>query len=313
VGKYETRAVACEYLVHREAIDDHDATIAADHLAPFVGGFPRQDPIEGDRRRVNAPHRARRRARRVEPRPAGFIDVDHGRGERAAPQRRVRRLEVTRERLKLIPERLRIDAQALAGHHPHLTFERQMVGILRDRHAHGKLRCVATARNQLYRTGRRHHCAVAGAAVLLTDVPFDLIRHLHAGDPLGGLGLAGHLAQLAAARGTRALLGGEFVSTLDRRQRGLLAWPVPWLRATARRRRPDRWALEDLRARGPEIALHREGELLDVPLAAQPRELGTEPHVRGDEALVLAIEQATNLAQRVEIAFVAQLHHSTRI
>ena len=73
------------------------------------------------------------------------------------------------------------------------------------------------------------------------------------------------------------------------------------------------WRLKDLRARRLEIALHDQVQLLDVALAAQARQLRSQLEVRGDQALIFAIEEETNLPQRFEIAFVGQLHHVSRI
>jgi hypothetical protein len=60
-----------------------------------------------------------------------------------------------------------------------------------------------------------------------------------------------------------------------------------------------RWrgrALKDLRPRGLKIALHAEGQLLDVALAPQARELGAQLDGRSDKTLILAIEEKTDLA-----------------
>ena len=46
VREDQSKSVACEHLIHREAVDHHGATIAAEDLAPFVGRFTRQDAIE---------------------------------------------------------------------------------------------------------------------------------------------------------------------------------------------------------------------------------------------------------------------------
>jgi hypothetical protein len=35
------------------------------------------------------------------------------------------------DRIELIPQRLRVDDEAVARHHAHLAFERQMIGVLR--------------------------------------------------------------------------------------------------------------------------------------------------------------------------------------
>lgn len=54
----------------------------------------------------------------------GFIDMDDGRGQRPPPQRLVTRLQVPRQGLDLIPERVRLHDQPLARHHPHLALQR---------------------------------------------------------------------------------------------------------------------------------------------------------------------------------------------
>jgi len=59
--------------------------------------------------------------------------MDHGGRQGLVAQRLVRRLKVSRQGLDLIPERLRLDDQPLARHHPHLALQRQMVGVFRDR------------------------------------------------------------------------------------------------------------------------------------------------------------------------------------
>jgi hypothetical protein len=88
---------------------------------------------------------------------------------------------------------LRVDDQPVARHHPHLAFERQMIGVLRDGDADAEFGRIPTAGDHLRRAGRRHHRAVAGAAILLPHVMLDLVRQLDGRDPLRVFRLAGHL------------------------------------------------------------------------------------------------------------------------
>lgn len=53
--------------------------------------------------------------------------------------------------------------------------------------------------------------------------------------------------------------------------------------------------------------------MLDVRHAAQSREFRSQPADGVDEALVFAIKEETDLAQRVDIPLVRQLHHVRRI
>jgi hypothetical protein len=58
-----------------------------------------------------------------------FVDVDHGRGKRATPKGVVGGFEMAGQRLNLIPQRLGVDAQPLARHHPYLAFEWTVVRV----------------------------------------------------------------------------------------------------------------------------------------------------------------------------------------
>jgi hypothetical protein len=313
VRKDETRTVAGQRRIDGKAVDDGRAAVAGQHLAAFLGRLPGEDAIRRDGRTADTPDRASRRLRRAQNRPPRFIDVDDGRLERAPQQRPVGRLQMARQRVQLIPERLRIEVQPLAGHHPHLPFERQMGGVLGDRHADREFRRVAAAGDQRQRRRRRHDRAIAGAAILLPDVVLDLIGELHGRDALSGFGLAGHLLQFAPARRTLALVGRELMADLDRRQRGLWSRTVAGLRealpAGGRRLRPR----EDLRAGLLQFLDERERELLGVWHTAQARELRGQLADFVDEAMVFAIEEEADLSQRVKIAFLIERQHRGRI
>jgi len=49
--------------------------------------------------------------------------------------------------------------------------------------------------------------------------------------------------------------------------------------------------------------------LLDLRQPAQPRELGGQLEILGDEPLILALEQQADLSQRVDVTFLSQRHH----
>lgn len=92
-----------------------------------------------------------------------------------------------------------------------------MIRVFRHRDADAEFGGIPAARDHLRRAWRRDHRAVARAAVLLAPVMFDLIRQLDSGDPVRDFGLARHLRQLAAARGTRALIRRQRVANLHDR------------------------------------------------------------------------------------------------
>ena len=248
-------------------------------------------------------------ASRPEPRPAGFVDMDHRRRQRPPAQRLVAGLQMPRQGLDLIPQRLRLDDQALARHHPDLALEREMIGVLRDGHAHGKRRRIPAAGDQRGRRGRGDHGAVARAPVLLPGVVLDVIRRLHRGDALGRLALPDELGERPATGRTPALIRRQLVPHLDDRQGRLLARPV------ARPRRAAAWpgacgrAVEDGRPRLLQRLLDGERELGDLGQSAQPRELRGQLEILGDEALILALEEETDLPERLDVAFFSERHH----
>jgi hypothetical protein len=153
MGEREAGPVAREDLIHREAIDHSGAAGAAQHLAAVLSRLAGQNPIERDGGRVHTPHGTGRGRRPAESRPARLIDIDHRRGERALPERLGGRLEMPREGVQLIPERLRVHAQALAGHHVDLSLEWAVIHVFRHGDAHGERRCVAAPGDQLGRPG----------------------------------------------------------------------------------------------------------------------------------------------------------------
>ena len=102
---------------------------------------------------------------------------------------------------------------------------------------------------------------------------------------------------------------------LDGRQRGLRPGAVSWPRGPrrGRRGRGRRGGRERLAAALLQRAQLGERQLLRVREAAEPRELRGQLQILGDEALVLAIEEQADLAQRVDVALLRQIHHAESI
>ncbi len=215
-----------------------------------------------------------------------------------------------RQRLQLIPERLGLDLQPLARHHPDLAFQRQMVGVLRDRHADGKRRRVAPARDHRRRGRRGDHGAVARAAILLPRVALDVIRRLHRGDAVGGFALPGELGERPAAGRAGPLIRRQLVPHLDHGQGRLLAGTVARSRGPrGARQRGRRRPVEDGRPRLLERLLDGERELRDLRQPAQAREFRRQLDVLRDEALILTLEQPADLPERLDVAFLREGHH----
>jgi hypothetical protein len=219
--------------------------------------------------------------------------MDLGRRQRLLAQRLVGGLEVPRQRLDLIPQRLRLHDQSLARHHPHLALQRQMVGVLRDCHAHGKGGRVPTARITTGGAGAVTEAPLHAQPVLLSSVLLDAIRRFHAGNALGRLALPDELGRCPATGRTVAVIGRQLVPDLDDRQGRLLARPVARSRGPrwGRRRRGGRGPVENRRARLLQRVLDVERELRNLGQPAQPRELGGQLEILGDEPLILALEQ----------------------
>ena len=75
-------------------------------------------------------------------------------------------------------------------------------------------------------------------------------------------------------------------------------------------RRP---ALQNRRARLQELLLDAKRELLHGGQASESRELRRQFEILRNEALILSVEEETDLAERLEILFVAQRDHVSRI
>ena len=131
--------------------------------------------------------------------PEGLVGVDHPELEHHLAQRPIGRLEVSSKDADLVPERLAVGVQSRSAHGFHLALERHVVEVLllgdMDREVDG----VATARDELRRSRRRHHLLVAPAAILLPAVLEDLVLDADDGDLLGLFGLVAHLGEGLAA------------------------------------------------------------------------------------------------------------------
>jgi hypothetical protein len=222
-----------------------------------------------------------------------------------------------RARIDLIPERLGIDVEPLAGHHPDLPLERQMIGVLRHGHADAKLRRIATPGHDLRGSGRRDHRPVAPAAVFLPQVVLDLIGEPHRRDPLRGFHLARHFHQPAAARRALPTVDRQFVANLDDRERRLRPRPMTGLPRSrwARRRitRAARVTVKHLCAPLFEFLKNGQLELCRIGDTAETRDLRCQFRCFRDEPLIFAIEEKTDLAKRFKVVFLGQLHHPSRI
>jgi ribosomal protein S28E/S33 len=153
--------------------------------------------------------------------------VDDVRLENLRAHRLVGRLQVPRQGLDLVPQRLAVDHLPLARHLPALTFQGQMVEVLGRGGLHGELHRVATARDELVGAGRRHHRAIAATVVLGPSVRDDHEVPLDDRDLLRVLGLSRHRREIPRAGRTAPLLRRQLVNLFDHRQLRLFPRPMP--------------------------------------------------------------------------------------
>jgi hypothetical protein len=142
---------------------------------------------------------------------------------------------MTGDDVELIPERLRVDRQALARHHRDLPFQRQMIGVFRHGDTGVEFGRIATARRHLHRAWRGDHRAITRAPILLADVMLDLIREFDGRNAVGRFGLAGQLRQRAPAGRALAIRGCQVMTNLDDGKAWLTARAVPRLSRSRRR------------------------------------------------------------------------------
>jgi hypothetical protein len=91
--------------------------------------------------------------------------------------------------------------------------------------------------------------------------------------------------------------------------RGLRAWAVSRARGP-RRARSRGLARHGLGPRLFELLPQDEFQLFRIGDAAEPRELRSQLQILRDEASIFAIEEEADLAKRVDIALVRELHHA---
>src|SRR5581483_1399766 len=107
---------------------------------------------------------------------------------------------------------------------------------------------------------------------------------------------------------------GQLMPDLHDGQGGLRARPVARLRSSRRIGCGVRQAsIQNGRARLLELLLDAERELLHGGQAAQAGELRGQLEILRNEPLILSVEEETNLAERLEIVFVAERDHVSRI
>ena len=111
--EHDARTVACASFVRLERVAYDDAVVAADERSKRVGTLVVADPVADDAGRRDAPHLPGLVGLAVEARPARLIETDDRVAERVLEQRRVVTSQPPRDRIHLIPERLRRHVEAV--------------------------------------------------------------------------------------------------------------------------------------------------------------------------------------------------------
>ena len=320
-GGARRRVLIAERRVDRVAVGDEPALIVAQHRGRRGDAARAGDPVTDRVRRGERPRVPLARPGLAQQRPARLVGAEDRRGEDGRMERVVRRREMVGERRELIPERLRVDREAGARHLLHLPRERQVIGVLRERHADGEGDRVAPAGRELRRAERRLDAPAAAAAVLLPPMADEAEGALDDVDLLGVLGLAVPDGERAAALQALLIGGVEGVDDLDERQRRLRARAVPARRGARRVGHAGPVRRAPLRARAEERAgLRRELLLqeLELELEAGRGDLaagGRERRGQLGEALVqageLGVLQERHLAQALDVGLVLDLHHGS--
>lgn len=157
-----------------------------------------------------------------------FVRADHGLAEYGRLQRVVDGREHFGQRVDLVPQRLRVDLQALAAKRPSEPLQRSMIAVLPDCDADRDVDRIATTHHQLQGPRRRLHAPAAAAPVLLSLVMQAHEAALVHVDFARFLKLTFPLRQLAPARGAHAVGGVQLVDLLHNGKL-LLTWPMAWV------------------------------------------------------------------------------------
>src|SRR6185369_11168305 len=110
--------------------------------------------------------------------PGCFIGADYWLTQHIGRQRGASRLQHVSECIELIPKRVCVDEQAVPIHHPHLSLERQLVGVLCDRYAQCEINRVARTGKELLRPLRRFDARTASTSVLLAKMLLQYVLQL---------------------------------------------------------------------------------------------------------------------------------------
>jgi hypothetical protein len=249
----------------------------------------------------------------------GLIGADHGLGQDVGVQRLMSQGQVRGQRFDLIPQRLRIDDQALPLHDARLPLEREMVEILRHRDLDRELHRILAALGQLRRPGRGLDAALASAAVLLplvlatNEPPLEDIRLE------GFLELPGPFLKLPAALGAGLVGNVELVDLLHDRQLGLLAGAMAALGLS----------LFVSFCRSPSLLARISEELLIAPrelllqlfelhcqvqlrLALEGQILTGQRQILLDELVILLVEKHRCLPENVDIVLSGEVQHAAQ-
>jgi len=209
----------------------------------------------------------------------------------------------------LVPERLRVDEQAVASHHPALASEREMVGVLADRDRDGEVDRIAPTGEELVWPERGVDALAALATVLLPLVANDAVAPLDDVDLVGLLELSCPHLQPPTALGADPVGFVQDVDGLDDRELGLVAGAVTglWLflllvagilRSLLRRGR-EKLALPRLEFFLEQRDLER--ELFGGLFAFQAGELGGEILEPTEETAVLILQKQCDLSQPLNV------------
>src|SRR5688572_13066061 len=124
--------------VRLESIANDDAFVGTDEIDERAGSLIVLNPMADNLRRRDAPHLPRF-ALALESLPTRLIEPDDPFAERACQQRVADRLELGRDGVDLVPQRLRRDHHAVAPKDALLPRERDVVLVLVDHHLDGEV------------------------------------------------------------------------------------------------------------------------------------------------------------------------------
>src|SRR5690606_26287432 len=256
----DVRSLFLDRFIRLVAVAQHGTLVAGEHLLRDLSAAARCDLVPARIMGGECPDPPSLAGVRAHEAPPRLVRADHICAEDVIAEREIARNQVHRDGVDDVPQRLRVDREALAFHDPDLALQRKVVQLLVDDDADGKREVVASPLRHLgHLRGSRDDRFGARAAIFLALLLAELVLAFDTNDDLAVFGLPVHGLERALTLRAGLLAFIENFEHLDDGQVGLRTRSVALLFATflllLGRRSPLRGISETMLLEAPDLLL----------------------------------------------------------